>query len=62
MYITELIPIVEQLQNISYVYNSVQEEESIIDEKKQTYLKLVQEPYTLNELYISGSDKAHVIQ
>lgn len=62
LYITQLIPIVEQLQKLSYVYNSVQEEESIIDETKQTYLKLVQEPYTLNELYISGSDKAHVIQ
>ena len=29
---------------------------------KVKYFKLVQEPYTLNELYISDSDKAHVIQ
>ena len=43
-------------------HHTVEEEESRPDEKQQTYFKLIQEPYTLNELYIAGSDKAHVIQ
>ena len=62
LYMTELLPIVDKLKNLTYVYNNVQEEQTTIDDKSQVFFKLVQEPYTLNELYISGSDKAHVIQ
>tara|TARA_Y100000817_G_C16849484_1_gene541441 strand:+ start:27 stop:821 length:795 start_codon:yes stop_codon:yes gene_type:complete len=61
LYISQLLPILEKLQKITYVYNAVSQEESVLEDKK-TFLKLEQEPYTLNELYISGSDKAEVLQ
>lgn len=59
IYIDRILPLVDKIRTMAYTYSSLEEIDGVDDGPPLT--KLVQEPFTLNELYISGSDRARVI-
>ena len=59
IYIDRIVPLVDKIKTMAYTYSSLEEIDGVDD--GPPLIKLVQEPFTLNELYISGSDRARVI-
>lgn len=60
-YISDILPTVTKIRNLTYIDSRI-ENVSLTNNNSQTdIIKLIQEPYTIKELYISGLEKAQII-
>lgn len=60
-YIQTILPVTEKIRNLKYVVSRVEPTILINGDSSSSAHKLVQEPFTLNELYVSGYQNAKII-
>lgn len=60
-YIQTILPLAEKIRNLKYVVSRVEPTILIDGDSSSSAHKLVQEPFTLNELYVSGYQNAKIV-
>ena len=53
-YINDISPIATEIRNLTYIHSGIEHATITDNESSIDVDKLIQEPYTLNELYITG--------
>tara|TARA_Y100000591_G_scaffold326163_1_gene348323 strand:- start:730 stop:1551 length:822 start_codon:yes stop_codon:yes gene_type:complete len=60
-YIDEIVPTVSEIRDLAYVISKIENITVYENDKPKEITKLIQEPYTIENLYISGLEKAQII-
>ena len=60
-YINEILPAVKRIRELSYVDTKIEYITEGTKDGNNAVAKLIQEPYTISDLYVSGTERAQVI-